>query len=122
MKITIKKVLSLSLLILIMGMPLFASAGFEFSTDFDELKKSGLSKKSAYDVIVIFMNWLLSLITIIAVIGFIVSGIYFITAKGTGKLEEAKSWLTYSIVGIAVALIGYIIVQLVDGLLRKSVV
>lgn len=121
MQITAKKLLSLSLLILIMGMPLFASAGFEFSTDFDELEDSGLSKKSIYDIIVVLMNWLLSLITIFAVIGFIVSGIYFITAKGTGKLEEAKSWLTYSIVGITVALIGYIIVQLIDNLLRKNV-
>jgi amino acid transporter len=63
------------------------------------------------------MEWLLIIITVLAVIGFIISGILFITASGSGGAEKAKGWLTYSIIGIIVALIGYIVVQLVANLL-----
>jgi len=88
-----------------------------FDTDLQELKDSKLSSKSIQAIIIVTMNWLLTIVTVLAVIGFIISGVYFITAQGSGEIEEAKSWMIYSIIGIVVALIGYIIINLVNSLL-----
>ena len=117
MKISKKEILSFLLLILIIGLPKLVMAGFGFSTDLDELEESGLSKKSISEIILNLMNWLLIIITVFAIIGFIVSGIYYITAQASGKLEEAKNWLIYSIIGVAVGIMGYVIVRLVDNLI-----
>jgi len=120
MNITIKKLLSFVFVLAIVGLPFVAGA--QLNVKSTEMAASGLSGNdvSFYDVIVTVMNWLLIVITVLAVIGFIISGVYFITAAGTGRVEDAKHWLTYSIIGIIVALIGYIIVQLVDNLLKGN--
>ena len=117
MSITTKKILSLVFLFAVMGLPLIAGAQLDATKGASE---ANLSTTSFYYVILAVMNWLLIIITVLAVIGFIISGVYFITAGGSGRADEAKSWLTYSIIGIIVALIGYIIVQLVDNLLRGN--
>jgi hypothetical protein len=45
----------------------------------------------------------------------------FITAGGSNeRLDSAKAWLTYSIVGLVVALIGYIVVKFVASLLGAT--
>ncbi len=114
MSITTKRILSFVFLFAIMGLPLLAGA--QLNVDSTEMANSRLSNITFYDLLVTVMNWLLIVITVLAVIGFIVSGVYFITAAGTGKVEDAKHWLTYSIIGIIVALIGFIIVRLIDSL------
>jgi flagellar basal body-associated protein FliL len=65
--------------------------------------------------------WLLLILTVIAVIGFIISGFMFIIGDTSGDKEKAKSWLTYSIIGVIVALIGYIVINLIDTILRGNV-
>jgi cytochrome bd-type quinol oxidase subunit 2 len=64
-------------------------------------------------------NWLLSIIGIIAVISFIISGIqYFLVATDEKMLETAKKTMMTSIIGIVVALFGYIAVKTVEMLLN----
>lgn len=78
---------------------------------------TGLSRASVYDIIRSIMMWLLAILTIVAVIGFIISGFMFIFGGVAGKIENGKNGLIYSIIGVAVALSGYIIIRLVDYLL-----
>jgi hypothetical protein len=62
-------------------------------------------------------NWLLSIVGILGVIGFVVSGLMYITAAGDEKrIESAKQIMLYSIVGVVVALIGLIAVSAISGL------
>ena len=64
------------------------------------------------------MNWLLALVGIIGIIGFVISGIlYFLAAGDEGKMGTAKNAMTYSIIGVIVALMGYVIIQAVNTLL-----
>lgn len=94
-----------------------------FNTDLSgDIGDSGLSDSTIYDILLAVMNWLLMIVTVVAVIGFIISGIIFITAGGAGRAADAKNWLTYSIVGIVVALSGYIILLLVDMLLQGNTI
>lgn len=87
----------------------------------DGLADSNLSNSSVYAIAVNLMKYLLMLVTVLAVIGFIGSGILYITSAGSDRTKTATTWLTYSIIGIIVALIGYIAINLIDSLLRAQV-
>lgn len=118
MKISLKtkKVISFFLLTFVFSVPLLAGAQFNPS---EGMGGSGLTNTSVYDIVKAVMNWLLLMLTILAVIGFIISGLMFIFSGGNEERSgDAKKWLTFSIIGIAVALIGYIAIRLVDTLLQ----
>lgn len=65
--------------------------------------------------------WLLGIFTILAVLSFVISGVLFLFAGANKNLaDKAKDGVTYSIIGIVVALIGYIIIQLIFDLLNAT--
>ncbi|OIP59982.1 MAG: hypothetical protein CO143_00100 [Candidatus Moranbacteria bacterium CG_4_9_14_3_um_filter_45_14] len=78
---------------------------------------TGLTNTTVYNLISVFMNWLLGIIGVLAVIAFVVSGILYLTAAGDeGRIEQAKATMMYAIIGLVVALIGLIIVNAIAGL------
>lgn len=82
---------------------------------------TGLSGGSIYNIISQTLAWLLGILGFIAVIGFVISGILYLTAAGNDtQLEKAKNAMTYSIVGVIVALMGWVIVQAVNTWLGGS--
>ena len=79
----------------------------------------GISADSVYVVIQRLLWYLLGIIGILAVVGFVISGIMYITAAGDeDRVEMAKKMLTYSIVGIVVALLGLVIVTALSYVTR----
>jgi len=112
-KLTTKRVLSFMAALTILMVPMLAGA------QFDPVRESGstnLSTDSVYSILVTFMRYDIGM----AVIGFIISGLIYITAGGAGKADTAQKWLQYSIMGIIVGLIGYIVIQLIDSLLKNN--
>jgi len=108
-------------------MPLMAGAatptpvGFGVDTDHVGGSGTGLTNESFYDLISRILNWLLGLTGILAVIGFVISGILYLTAAGDeDQVEKAKSVMMYSIIGLVVALIGLIVVNALSGLLGNA--
>lgn len=82
---------------------------------------AGLPTGSIYGIIAATLSWLLGILGFIAVIGFVISGILYLTAAGNdSQIEKAKSAMTYSIVGVIVALMGYVIIQAVNAWLGTS--
>jgi len=62
-----------------------------------------------------FLNWLLIILGLIALISFIVAGIiYLVSAGEEDTIEKAKRAMTWSIVGVIVALAGYVIVVAIN--------
>lgn len=79
---------------------------------------SGLSNTSVTTLIVNIMKWLLYLLGFIAIIGFVIAGVLYLTAYGDdGQIKKAKTAMLFSIVGVLVALIGFIIVTAVTNFL-----
>ena len=67
------------------------------------------------------MNWLMVVFGSIAIIAFVVSGIQYLTAAGDEKgLETAKRNMTYSIIGVIVALSAFVIIKAIDAALRMG--
>lgn len=82
---------------------------------------SGLAGTSITTLIVNAMNWLLYILGFAAIIGFVIAGILYLTAYGEqAQIDKAKSAMLYSIVGILVALIGFIVIKAISGFLGGS--
>jgi hypothetical protein len=61
------------------------------------------------------MNWLLLILGGLAIIGFTVSGIIYLTSAGDeDRIERAKRGMLYSVIGVVVGLSGWIIVTAID--------
>ena len=65
------------------------------------------------------LNWILGIFGILAVIAFVISGTQYILSVGDEKaVDNAKRSMTWSIVGVVVALSGLLIIFAIDKMLR----
>lgn len=96
----------------IAAMPFVASAQFQSPSG------TGLPAGSLLGIITSGMNWLLIIVGILGVIGFVISGIIYLTAAGDDdQIAKGKKAMVYSIIGVIVALVGVVVIQAVQGLL-----
>ncbi len=68
-----------------------------------------------------FVNWLLTIFIILAVLSFVITGIMYIFAMGDSRsqnLENAKQNFKYSIIAVATVGATYIIIQFIDDFLK----
>ncbi|KKP98510.1 MAG: hypothetical protein US25_C0008G0009 [Candidatus Moranbacteria bacterium GW2011_GWE1_36_7] len=94
------------------AVPMIVSA--QFSTP----GGTGLPQGSLIGIITNLMNWLLIVVGILGVIGFVIAGIIYLTAAGDdGQIERGKTTMLYSILGVIVALIGIVVIKAVQGML-----
>lgn len=68
-----------------------------------------------------FMLWILGIVGMVGVIGFVIAGVFYMTAAGDdGRMEAGKNSMKWSIIGVVVALMGFIIIQAINSLLSGS--
>ncbi len=80
---------------------------------------SGLPSSSIYDIVHNIMYWALEIFGILAVIGFVISGIMYIISSGNeDTMRNAKDAMVYSIIGVVVALSGLIVIYAIESALR----
>ena len=78
----------------------------------------GLPQGSIMGIISNLLFWLLSIFAILGVVGFVLSGIFYLLAGADeGNAEKGKDGMKWSIIGIIVGLSGFIIMQAVNALL-----
>lgn len=118
MKLTKKHFLAFSVALVALVLPFAVGAQWEVDRNMDT---TGLEDTSVAEIIFTVLQWLLLILTFLAVIGFVISGIMFITAGGSDRADAARKWLTYSIVGIIVALLGYIMTTFISTILQGEV-
>ncbi len=79
---------------------------------------TNLPNSSIMEIVRNIMNWLLMLVGIVAVIGFAIAGILYLTAAGDeDRIGTAKKAMTWSIVGVIVALVGLVILSAAENML-----
>lgn len=84
--------------------------------------KAGVPKNTADGLLTDFLMWLLAIFTLLAVISFIVSGLMFLFSGADKNLaDKARSGVSYSIIGIVVALSAYIVIFLINSILSGTV-
>lgn len=73
------------------------------------------------NVILGIMDWLLTIVGVVAIIAFVISGIqYFLVATDEKMLESAKKTMQAAIIGIIVAISGFIVIQAVNSILEAD--
>lgn len=82
---------------------------------------SNLPVSSVYGIISNTLSWLLAVLGFIAVMGFVISGIQYLLAAGDeGMIDRAKNAMKYSIIGVIVALGGYVVIFAVNNWLNAG--
>ena len=77
-----------------------------------------LPKGKIFDIIKNAMTWILGIVGFVAIIGFCIAGILYLTAAGDeDRQKSAKTAMVYCIIGVIVALGGYVIWNAAQGLL-----
>ncbi|MDD3498340.1 MAG: hypothetical protein PHH24_02430 [Candidatus Moranbacteria bacterium] len=86
--------------------------------DVNEYRVYGLPEGTIYDIVESVMMWILGIVGFVGIVGFAIAGIIYLTSAGDDeKISKAKKAMTWSIVGIVVALMGFVIIQAVDSML-----
>jgi hypothetical protein len=113
----IKKILSLTTIVL--GSVFSASFALAAGWNVDELSSlSGLPSTSIYDIVVNLLDWLLSILGIAGVIGFVIAGLMYLLAAGNETMTgNAKKAMVASILGVIVGLSGLVIIYAVEAAL-----
>lgn len=84
-------------------------------------ESTGLPSNTVQGVLKNLLTWLLGTMGILAMIGFIISGIMYIMSSGNDDMiTKAKSGFKYSVIGITVALSSFIIIQAVQYALQGT--
>jgi hypothetical protein len=92
-----------------------------FNEGITALSSTELSDKNFSDVLIDALKWILSILAVIAVIALVGSGIMYITSGGdTNRAETAKQWMTYTIIGLVIALLGLVIVITIDAIINDN--
>ncbi|OGI27179.1 MAG: hypothetical protein A2359_01440 [Candidatus Moranbacteria bacterium RIFOXYB1_FULL_43_19] len=82
---------------------------------------TNLPTGSVFNIIKNVMNWLLGILGFVAVIGFVISGIMFLISAGDeDRQKTAKKAMYYSITGVIVGLVGYVVLVAVEAMLQGS--
>lgn len=79
----------------------------------------GVAKGSVFDMAMKFINFAITAIGVLGVIMFIYAGFMYMTAAGDeSKISKAKNAMTYAIVGMVVAMLGYVAVYTVQMIVK----
>lgn len=72
-------------------------------------------------LIIRITNWLIGLVALLAMLSLVVGGIKFILAFGSeDKLRSAKTIIFWSVAGLAVVILGYVIIRQVATILGAT--
>lgn len=67
------------------------------------------------------LAWLLGIVGVIAIIGFVISGIQYLTSAGSeDQMQSAKRNMLYAIIGVVVVLSSYVIIQAIQYALEAK--
>lgn len=102
-------------MVAVVGSVFFAGAALAEGWNVDELSAlSGLPDTPIYDIILNLLDWLLAILGIAGVIGFVLSGLLYLLAAGNeNMIGTAKNAMTASILGVIVGLSGLVIIHAV---------
>lgn len=78
----------------------------------------GSNTQQIGEIVLKVITWILGIAGTAAVLMIIVGGFQYITSAGSKeKIETAKTYLTYAIIGAVVILVAYVVVQTVNKLI-----
>ena len=98
-----------------------AVASAQWSRGKTNAASGGTPQGTIIGIISATMNWLLAILGFLGIIGFVIAGLLYLTAAGDeNQATRAKSAMTYSVIGVIVALLGFVVIQAVEAWLWED--
>ena len=84
----------------------------QWSEGVNNAQSGGTPTGTIFGIIKTTMNWLLGILGFLGIIGFVIAGILYLTAAGDDdRMKKGKNTMVWSITGVIVALLGFVIIQ-----------
>jgi hypothetical protein len=84
-------------------------------------EETGLADATIKEILTKLLKWLLEIVGIIAIIGFVISGIMYLVSTGNEEMiTKAKKYMLYCLIGIVVALASFVVIQAIDAILNAA--
>jgi len=123
------KKIALALALILLGSFVLTGSAYAYFTepttstgwDPSTLSVFKLPEGTIYNIIENVLSWILAIVGFIALIAFAIAGIMYLTAAGDDeRMKTAKNAMTYSIIGVIVALSGLVVIWAADSMLNAS--
>ena len=120
-----KKILTIALLVFLVGLffilPMVQVSAANIVVPTSE-QAGGLSSKPVKDILVNLLNWLLEIVGIIAIMGFVISGIMYLVSTGNEEMvTKAKKYMLYCLIGVVVVLASFVVIKTIDAILNANI-
>ncbi len=113
------KIKSLKYAISVIALTFPVLVGAQFGGNVPIKGAENMPKGTIYTIVQNLMKWILGIVGFVAIIGFCIAGILYLTSAGDDeKQKSAKNAMVYCIIGVVVALAGYVIWNAAQGMLR----
>jgi hypothetical protein len=107
--------------VVLASVPSFVLAQSEMPWDVSRLSGTGLPSNTIYNIVTNILSWILGIFGFIGIIGFVISGIIYLTSAGDdNRAETAKKAMQYSILGLIVGLSGLVAIAAIDTMLNAK--
>jgi glucose uptake protein GlcU len=118
-----KKMMMGVVAIVVMALPmvLVSVANAQFNVDERQAINLGVSRNNSSNLVsTIFtvIKGLLSVVFVVAVLMFVIAGLFFLTSAGSDRADQARDMVTYAIIGLVVSVLGYAIVVFLSKALK----
>ncbi len=96
-------------------------AGYSNSAGICVPSNTGLSEAPVRSILLNVSNWVFSLVGVLAVLMILISGVMYLSSAGNERTQEtAKRILIWSIIGLIVALLSWVVLITVANMLSSS--
>ncbi len=118
MKKILRNSASFVLLAVLLAVPQVAFGQFNIGEIQNNAAGFGVSTSTPTGILTNIINYALAIIGFLGVLGFIISGImYLVSAGDESQAEKAKGYMVNSIIGVIIALLGYVVMAAISTLL-----
>jgi hypothetical protein len=118
MKTTIRSSVSFVFTLAIVSIPQIAFGQWDINANQSAATGFGVSTSTPTAILTNVVNYALAIIGFLGVLGFIIAGImYLVSAGDEAKAEKAKGYMVNCIIGIVIALLGYVVMAAISTLL-----
>lgn len=110
-----------AMIAMVLPMMLAPVVNAQFEVDERQARNLGVSRSNSsnlVDTIFTVIKGLLSIVFVVAVLMFVIAGLFFLTAAGSTRADQARDMVTYAILGLVVSVLGYAIVVFLSKALR----
>lgn len=110
-----------AMIVMVLPMALAPVANAQFKVDERQARNLGVSRSNSsnlVDTIFAVIKGLLGVVFVVAVLMFVIAGLFFLTSAGSERADQARDMVTYAIIGLVVSVLGYAIVVFLSKALR----